>query len=194
MRGAPKTKLSSGRCAHCRVLLNSSVSAYQLVVLWEATFSFIKFFWTLFQCICPFHDGWFMNTPAHTVPSVQQFLAQNGKTPVPHIFYLPDLPLSNFSFVSPIEKTPQRKTLLMWKRWIKSSRSTKKHQNWWVQKLFWAVEKRLHYLRVYYTEWRVLWIWRWLKSKHVTINTQFFISKFFFYPPLLFFSLYWIRI
>ena len=56
----------------------------------------------------------------------------------------------------------------------KSVRSTKWHQNGWVQKLFWAVEKisRL----VCCNKWRALW--RWLKFKHVRMNTQCFINKF----------------
>ena len=37
----------------------------------------------LFQQICPFHDGWFTSTPAHTALSVQQFLTKNCMTPCP---------------------------------------------------------------------------------------------------------------
>ena len=45
-------------------------------------------------------------------------------------------------FVSPDEKSPQRETLCQCGRSkTKNGRSTKRHQNWWVQKLFWAVKK-----------------------------------------------------
>ena len=39
---------------------NPSVSVYQLMVLWEAAFAFIEFFWRLFQCIWLFvmYDSW----------------------------------------------------------------------------------------------------------------------------------------
>ena len=56
----------------------------------------------------------------------------------------------------------------------KNSRSTERHQNQWIQKLLWAVEKMSQ--RVYWIKWRVLWSW--LKFKHLRINTQFFINKF----------------
>ena len=36
----------------------------------------VIFFFRLFQHICPFHDGWFTSTPAHTALSVQQFLTK----------------------------------------------------------------------------------------------------------------------
>ena len=39
------------------------------------------FFWRLFQCLCPFHDGWFTSAPAHTVLNVQQFLTKNQHEP-----------------------------------------------------------------------------------------------------------------
>ena len=33
------------------------------------------------QCVCPFHDGWFMSTPGHTMLSVQQFLTKTQHDP-----------------------------------------------------------------------------------------------------------------
>ena len=72
------------------------LSVYQLTVLWEAGFGFCEFFWWLFQRVCPFHEGWFMSSTAHTTLSVQQFLTQNGMNPVTHPPYSPNLVLSNF--------------------------------------------------------------------------------------------------
>ena len=69
----------------------------------------VNFFWRLFQHVCPFHDGWFMSTPAHTALGVQQCLIKNSMTPVPHPPYSPDLTLSNFFCLSD-EKSPQMET------------------------------------------------------------------------------------
>ena len=41
------------------------------------------------------------------------------------------------------KKSSKGNILLMWKRWNKNGRSTERHQNWQVQKLFWAVEKNI---------------------------------------------------
>ena len=116
---------------------NPSVAVHQLALLWEATCSFNAYFWRL---ICPFHDGWFMSVPAHTVLSVQQFLTKNGMTLVPYPPYSPDLVLSDFFFVFPDGKSPQG-VMFCWcgRDETKTGRSTKRQQNWWVQKLFWAV-------------------------------------------------------
>ena len=79
-------------------------------------------------------------------------------------------------FVFPQMKNPQRETFCQCGRGeTKNSRSTQRHQNKQVQKLFWAVEKTSWY--VHCIKWRVLW--RWLKFKHVRISTQFFINKFY---------------
>ena len=53
------------------------------------------------QRFCPFHDGWFTHTPAHTALSVQQFLTKSGMIPMPHPPYLPDLTLSKFFCLFP---------------------------------------------------------------------------------------------
>ena len=89
-------------------------------------------------------------------------------------------------FLSPVEKVPQREMFCPCgvsgtnKQTNKNnSRSTKRHQNWRVQKLFWAVGKMSQW--VYFIKWRVLW--GWLKFKHVRINTHFFINKLCFWTP-----------
>ena len=40
------------------------------------------------------------------------------------------------------EKSSKGNVLLMWKRWNKKRHNTKRHQNQWVQKLFWQWEKK----------------------------------------------------
>ena len=112
------------RIIFCRVGLgecssNPPVSVYQLALVWEAVFSFSKFFWSPLQCVCPFRDGWFTNAPAHTTLSGQHFLTKNGVTPVPHLPYSPGLTLRDY-FVSPDEKKFSKGNVLpMWKRWNK---------------------------------------------------------------------------
>ena len=95
-----------------------SVSVCQLVLVWEAALGFSECFWRLFQCICPFHGGWFTSAPVHTTLSGQQFLTKNGMTPVPHLPYSPDLTLSVF-FVYLDKKSSKGNILQMWKRWNK---------------------------------------------------------------------------
>ena len=46
----------------------------------------------------------------HTALSVPQFLTQNSMTPMPHPLYSSHLTTSDFFFVSPGEKSPQRET------------------------------------------------------------------------------------
>ena len=73
----------------------------------------------------------------------------------------PILPQATF-FVSLDKRSPQREMFCQCGRGeTKNGRSRKRHQNWWVQKLFWR------WLKV-------------LKFKYVRINTQFFINKFCF--------------
>ena len=119
MRGTPQNRMSfwrvgplwyrlpTGECSR-----NPSVSLYQVVLLWEAVFIFSEFFWRLFQCVCPFHDGWFMSIPAHTVLSAWQFLTKSGMTPMPRSPYSLDISPSNF-FVCLF---PQMKNVLKGKR------------------------------------------------------------------------------
>ena len=90
----------------------------------------VIFFWRLFPRVCPFNDGWFMSTPAHTRMSVQIFFTKNGMTPVPHPLYSSSLALSDFFFVSQDGKSPQ--SCQCGRGDTKTSRSTKKHANWLV--------------------------------------------------------------
>ena len=118
----------------------------------------VNFFWRLCQWACSFHDGWFMSAPAHTALSVPPSLVIWSHQ-------------SDFYCFSRW-KSPQRETFCQCERGeTKNSRSTKRHQNRWVQKLFWAVGKHLD---------------RCIASngdyfeggfKHTKINTQFFINE-----------------
>ena len=75
------------------------------------------------QCICPFHDGWFMCTPAHTMLNFQQFLTKNSMTSCPiHLSYSADLTPSDFLFLFcfPAWKMSSKGNVLpLWKRWNK---------------------------------------------------------------------------
>ena len=99
---------------------------------------------------CPFHDGWFRSAPSHTALSVQQCLPKRAWPLCPSLPIHPILPqafclfVCLICFVSPDEKSPQRATFCWCGRGeTKNGRSTKRHQNRRVQKLFWAVEKSL---------------------------------------------------
>ena len=154
----------------------------QLVLLWEVTFSFSEFFWRLFQPTGPLPDGWFTNAPAHTLLSRQQFLTKNSVTPVPHPSYSPHLAPRDYILFPWMKKVLRGKHLVdVEEVKQKNGRSTKRHQNWKVQKLLWAVEKTSRW--VCCIKWRVLWRWR--KFKRVRINAQFFINKLwvFWGPP-----------
>ena len=98
------------------------------------------FFWRPFQCVCPFHDGWFTSTVAHTVLSIQQFSSKYCMTPVPHVPNHLIFPLGD-SFCFPGWKKSSKRC---GRGETKNSRSTKRHQNPRVQKVFWAVEKSLN--------------------------------------------------
>ena len=97
----------------------------------------------------------------------------------PNLPIHPILPWETF-FCSPEWKSPEIE-IFCWCRRGETKKMAEAlkvvHQNQWVQKLFGAVEKisRL----VYCIKWRVLW--RWLKFKHVQINTQLFMNKFQFW-------------
>ena len=54
--------------------------------------------------LCPFRDGSFTSTPAHTTLSVQQFLTKNDMTPMPHPPYSPSLTLSKYFLFLWMEK------------------------------------------------------------------------------------------
>ena len=86
----------------------------------------VIFFGRIFQCICPFHDGWFMSAPAHATLSGQQFLTKTGMTPMPRPPYSPSLALSNGFLLFPRwKKSSKGNILLMWKKWYKMSEALK---------------------------------------------------------------------
>ena len=119
----------------CECSRNPPESVYQLILLWEAVFS--EFFWRLFQCICPFHDGWFMCTPAHTCWVFSSFWQKWRVPHAPPSLFTWSCPKWLFFLTLDEKNCSKGNILLMWKRWNKKNgRSTKRHQNWWVQKLF----------------------------------------------------------
>ena len=141
----------------------------------------VNFFWRLFQRTCPFHDGRFTSAPAHTALSAQQFVTKNVRPLCPTLPIHLISPWAIYRF--PDEKSLQGETFCWCGRGKKKkkSRSTKRHQNWRVQKLFWAVEIGV----LHQTYFEVLGVlWRWLKFKHVRINI-IFINKFCFGGPTL---------
>ena len=98
----------------------------------------VNIVWRLFQCFCPFHDGWFRSTRAECPAVFDQ-----SRTPVYNPPHSHDLAQRD-SFVSLDKKKSSKGNVLpVWKRWNKKGRSTKRHQNKQVQKLFKAVEKSL---------------------------------------------------
>ena len=155
MRGdPPKLELSSGGQVPCSTDFHCWVSVLGTHLCqctsWHCCGALClasakkKIFWRLFQPICSFHDGWFTRAPAHTTLRVQEFLTKNGTTPAPYPPDSPDLVPSHFFFVPPDEKSPHRETFCQREiSGTKNGRSTKRYQNRWVQKLFWAVEKCL---------------------------------------------------
>ena len=184
MRGEPKKpwKLSSGGQAPCRLpLLREysripSVSVLQLVLLWEAMFSFSEFFfqmfstclpiswWVIYERTCPHcaqcssvfdqnqHDP-------HASPSL--FTQSHHKQP----FLLPLVEkfLKGKHFAH-MEEVKQKTAEAL--KGIKINKFKNCFEQW----------KKC--LSRCIASWRVLW--RWLKFKHVRINTQFFINKFWF--------------
>ena len=119
---------------------NPSVWVYQLVWLWEAVCSFSEFSLKT-QRICPFYDGWFMSAPAHTV-LCSEVLDPKWYDPGPHPPYLPNLTLRNLFLFPSMKKVLKGKCFAHVEEVKqKNGRSAKRHQNWWVQKLFWAVKK-----------------------------------------------------
>ena len=106
----------------------------------------VNFFWRLFQCVFRFHDGWFTSAPAHTTLSVQQFHTKNSTILVTH----PPLFTQSHPERYFVCLCPWMKRVLKRKHFAdveevkqKNRRTTKRHQNWWVQKLFWAVGKNV---------------------------------------------------
>ena len=94
------------------------------------------------QCVCPFHDGWFTSLHAHILWVFGSFWPKPvwlpNVLPSLHTWSHPKL----LFFVSLDEKCPQRETFCWYGRCNINDRSTKRHQNWQVQKLIWSVEKK----------------------------------------------------
>ena len=115
--------------------MNPSVSVYQLVLLWEAVLASVKFFEDSF--ICSFHDGWFMSTPAHTVLSAQQFWPKTAWPPCPTLPVHLIFPWATFFLVGSfpwMKKNSSKGNIFPCGRGeIKNGRSTKRHQNLFIQ-------------------------------------------------------------
>ena len=80
----------------------------------------VKFFWRLFQRVCPFHDGWFTSAPAHTGLSVQQFLTKklHDHRDPPSLFTWSLLEWLFLCFPG-CKKSTQGNVLPTWNRWNK---------------------------------------------------------------------------
>ena len=78
----------------------------------------VNFFWRFFQCICLFHNGWFMILSAHTMLSIQQFLTKMSWPLCPILPIHPVLPQAAFVlFCFPRwKKSSEGKVLPTWKR------------------------------------------------------------------------------
>ena len=63
--------------------INSSISVYQLALLWEAASGFSEFLFEDSTC-SPISCRWFMSSPAHTTLNVQHFMNKGVMTPVSH--------------------------------------------------------------------------------------------------------------
>ena len=153
MRGGPQTpELSSGGQTPCSIGFspgeyswNPCVSVPQLVLLWEAAFTFAEFWgktlwmclpmlwWVIYDHTCPhhsvFHSFWPKQHDPHAPPSL----------------FTPSHPQVTLFCFPGCKQSSKRNILLMWKRWNKNSGSIKKHQNWQIQKVLWAVEKCLNW-------------------------------------------------
>ena len=129
----------------------------------------VNFSWKLFQCVCPFHGGWFTNAPTPTVLSVQ-FLTRNSVTPMPHPLFTWSHPKWLFCVFPWMKNVLKRKHFADVEEVKQKMAEALKGIKINKFKQFWAVGKNV--------KWRVLG--RWPKFKHVRINTQFFINKFCF--------------
>ena len=134
--------------------------------------------WVIYECTCP-----------HRAECSGVF-HQKQHEPMSHLPYSPDLTPGDccmFIYLFVFVLFPSMKKVLKRKSFAnveevkeKSRKSTKTHQNQLVQKLFWAVEKNLNRCttsngKYFEGDWCL---------KHVRINTQFFINKFWvFYIP-----------
>ena len=89
----------------------------------------VIFFFLKTKHACPFHDGWFMSSPDHTVLSVRQFLIKNRVNPA-HPRYSPNLAPSDFYLFPQMKKSAQRETFHQYgrggnKKWQKHKKASK---------------------------------------------------------------------
>ena len=146
---------------------NPSVSVDQLVLLWEAEFSCNEFFlktlsthlpfswWMIHTCTCP-HCTW--------VFSNFFFLPKTAWSLCSTFLITWSYPKQLFFCFPEWKESSKGNILLMWNKW---NEKQQKHQNWQVQKLFWAVEKNRYIVsNGEYFEGD--------KFKQIRINTQFF--------------------
>ena len=118
---------------------NPSVSVYLLVVVWEVVFSFSESFWrpitwwVIYKRTCP-----------HRTECSAVFDQKQHDPRAPPSLFTQSGPKWLF-FVSLDENSPQRETFCPCGGGeTKNHRSTKRHENLRVQKLFWAVGKSLN--------------------------------------------------
>ena len=93
---------------------NPSVSVYQLLLLWEAVFSFSEIFLKILSKLLPISWWVITSSPAHPTLSVQQFLMKDGMTPMLHPPCSSSLTPSDVSGCFPRWNTFSN-ILLMWK-------------------------------------------------------------------------------
>ena len=135
-------ELSSGGQAPCKHRLpplgecsrNPSVSVYQLALLWEAAFSFSEFFLKT-PSMC-FRTSWWVSY-VHTCPHLSEcsavFDQKRYDSHAPPSLFSWSHPKQLFLVFPRWKKSSKANVFPMWKRWNKHGRSTKRHQNWWVQ-------------------------------------------------------------
>ena len=125
-----------------------------------------------YKCICP-----------HCAECSAVFDQTQCDSSVPPSLFIQSHSKKHY-FVSPVKKVLKGNHFAHVEEVKRNGRDIKRHQRWQVQKLFWTVEKNV--LTHYCIKWGILW--RWLKVKHLRINTQSFINKFWFLwtPPRIF--------
>ena len=131
------------------------------VNFFEDSAHFPMWWWAIYECTCPHYSE---------CSAVSDQKWHDPYVP-PSLFFwsCPE------TFFLPLWKSPQMEMFCQYGRG-ENGRSTERHQNLQIQKLFWAVEKsvdRYIALNGQYFEGD-------LKFKHVRINIQFLINKFQF--------------
>ena len=131
------------------VFRNTSVSVFQLVALWEAAFGFSELFLKTLSMHLPI--SWqviYTRTCPHHVECLAVFDQKRYDLYTPPSLFTVSNSKQLFLFPWKKKKSSKGNILPVWKRWTnkKNGKSTIRHQNWWVQKLFWAVEKTSWYM------------------------------------------------